>query len=310
MPTPPGETNDNEERTNAPAHRSPESALVPSALSTREAALPPTPEANAAQIALTTGLRKQAAAQQRITQGFHALSGLCAGIVLVCLALLLTGRGDAIILWLMTGKSAPLINGLGIAYAGQALGVGCNLYATAKWRSAVEAIVLKADRQAIAPLIEMFQRPSEREFAAGVLPRLLTRLTAADAPLLTRAHRAALNQFLSESAASLHWNNSPALIAPMMRAILRAYEQVGDSEAIPIVERLANGAGYARRSVATRRAAQECLPFLRERGPNETLRQNLLRASSVTQDPPEMLLRSAAFRPDQSPEELLRSAES
>ena len=250
----------------------------------------------AAQKALLASLRKQAAAQRRCLRAAQWLWGTCAAGILLSLALLAADdtRSFPEYIW-------PV-------YLTQAVGVLCaTLAGIARQRTALK-IVRKADRQALGPLIEMFHYRDERDFAGRILPGLLTRLTASDAPLLLVRHREILNQFLSESAASLFFRNPDDMVKPMLKAILRAYEQVGDSAAIPIVERLANGGGGAKHNLEIRQAARECLPFLRQRGPNEIQRQYLLRASFSEDFAPQTLLRSAAFKPENSPEELLRPA--
>ena len=138
-----------------------------------------------------------------------------------------------------------------------------------------------------------------------MLPRMLIGVQASDAPLFTLRHRAMLNVYLDSKRLG-----ATSIVSECMLAILKAYEQVGDSEAVPVVERLANGEGYAKRDKAIQQAAQNCLPFLYERGENETQRQTLLRASQPAANAPVTLLRPASAAPATAPNQLLRPASS
>lgn len=80
--------------------------------------------------------------------------------------------------------------------------------------------------------------------------------------------------------------------ADLILAILRALEQVGDEKALPAVERLVEIEPYHK----VGRAAEACLPALRQRVEQARLAQTLLRPASAPNAPSEVLLRPAGPR--------------
>lgn len=125
-----------------------------------------------------------------------------------------------------------------------------------------------AEKRTAPLLIELeglasFQRLGDIRKA---LTALLPDLTAADADLLTDAHRARLHHSLSRAGVS----------EPVYQiAILQALAHIGNATSIQVVQRLAN----SRFGSPVRDAARECLPLLRRR----ILEQgdSLLRASAA-----------------------------
>lgn len=86
-------------------------------------------------------------------------------------------------------------------------------------------------------------------------------------------------------------------------AILKALEQIGDAKAIPHVERIIAGPV----TPPVRRAAEECLPYLRLRAEQEQQAQTLLRASTAVEVAmPETLLRPAQGAVSSDTSQLLR----
>jgi hypothetical protein len=127
------------------------------------------------------------------------------------------------------------------------------------------------------------------------LIRLLPRLQASDAPLLSPHQRACLNRALQGREVGL------------ILAILKAWEQVGDSKAIPDVQYLAEGRGEGRWYPSVRRAAKECLPALKQSAERQQIGSQLLRASEGDLTSGDALLRPVqAHSPTESPEQLLR----
>ena len=151
-----------------------------------------------------------------------------------------------------------------------------------------------------------FQKKKKQAVFAA-LNSLLTQMKASDAPILTPALRRTLNLWLmnANSGALSHARYDAFFVA-----ILKAFEQVGDSSAIPAVSRLAKMQGRTRRRKALKQAAIECLPMLRANcGEVETAR-TLLRASQSEVTDPDTLLRPASGSGQADAAELLRGADS
>jgi hypothetical protein len=133
------------------------------------------------------------------------------------------------------------------------------------------------------------------EFAMKPLTRLLPRLQASDAHLLNQNRRAALLSRLKTTA-----NTEFAI------SILKAYEQIGTEVELSAVEKLADGKGLAKKKREVQQAAQECLSYLRVRVEAQRAQQTLLRASSATGTPADVLLRPASGVMETPPDQLLR----
>jgi hypothetical protein len=160
-------------------------------------------------------------------------------------------------------------------------------------------LVNAEDLRIVGPLAEMvvFQSGGGASaMASYLLTRLLPRLQASDAGLLNANQRACLYRSLTTVT-----NNPDYLIAA-----LKALEQIGDGEALPAVERLAEGRQRTAGAERVQAAARECLPYLRLRADKARASQTLLRASSASDTPPKLLLRPAQSRDDAEPEHLLR----
>ncbi|HZT42838.1 MAG TPA: hypothetical protein VFA07_11790 [Chthonomonadaceae bacterium] len=153
------------------------------------------------------------------------------------------------------------------------------------------------DVRVVGPLAEeLASLEQDIRFAAErALISLLPRLRATDADLLNTDQRHCLYYALSGTRQI--W---------LKIAILKALEQVGDSEAIPYVERLAAGEGAAEWSPEVRQAAIDCLPYLQERTRQESTRQTLLRSADLAGAAAETLLRSAGETQETDPQQLLR----
>ena len=105
--------------------------------------------------------------------------------------------------------------------------------ASQRAQTSVLAISRFDDVRAIGPLAEALEFPDRdiRPIVRKALIHLLPRLKASDAALLNAGQRACLNRAL--------WGGNTELTL----AILKAWEQVGDADAIPDVEQLARGPG-------------------------------------------------------------------
>ncbi len=159
----------------------------------------------------------------------------------------------------------------------------------------------------VGPLIELLVAQTagfgslDLNMIYTALIELLPRLQASDSHYLSEEQRSALNRMLTNR---LGLSKSQAI--SLRIAILKAYEQVGDTNALPVVQRLAEGAGPGKdRSI--REAAQQCLPYLQQRADQESASRQLLRAADATGTTPESLLRPATESSDTTPEQLLRA---
>jgi hypothetical protein len=146
------------------------------------------------------------------------------------------------------------------------------------------ALAAYQDARAVDALVTaMTTGPAEtRRPARDALTRLLPRLRPADSPHVSRASRHRLNDMLV--------NN---VQADFVLAILASWEQVGDFEAIPYVERLANGEGAAGGVTNVREAARAALPTIRESAKRMAISGVLLRPADSGDDGA-ALLRPAA----------------
>ena len=132
----------------------------------------------------------------------------------------------------------------------------------------------------------------------AALTHLLPRLQATDAHLLNVAQRARLNHELGRGKLSLH----PAWCGPQQAemqaafdvAILKAWEQVGDENALPVVQKLAAQRAGTPAQKRVQQAAKSCLPYLETRAGEQRATQTLLRAADLPTTNGDVLLRAAA----------------
>ena len=165
----------------------------------------------------------------------------------------------------------------------------------AKWLAQLE------DVRAVGFLTEALQwKDAEiRASATYGLTLLLPRAKQSDTRYLTLKHRQILlSQF-----------NRVEPSSKFLLAILKAMEQVGGAEALPVVSRLARGEGRLRNDTVLVAAARECLPYLTARAEGRELRDTLLRSSSAAEVAPETLLRPAPATSEEPANELLRPRE-
>lgn len=177
---------------------------------------------------------------------------------------------------------------------------------TRKQKAAARALAHYDDVRGVGLLTEVLGFKADRLLRADVEPalvRLLPRLQATDASLLSAEQRAVLNNILAGRSAS-------SKNTELTLAILRAMEQVGDEKALPVVTKLAAEGGCSAQSRAVvQNAAQECLPYLQSRVESKRVGEQLLRASSgdAGATAPEQLLRPASGTGETPPEQLLRA---
>jgi hypothetical protein len=182
---------------------------------------------------------------------------------------------------------------------------------------AASALSRISDKRAVNVLALAYQSgdDSTRKVAAEGLIRLLPLMTASDARLVDDRGMSALISILNRR----HLNSQLVL------AVLRALQQIGDARAIPAVEKLCTmpkpvnaiahyvdqwfraGMGAQLRKITE--AAEECLPYLRQRAEQERLRNTLLRPAERPDNDKDILLRPASTAAPQNDELLVRPVE-
>ena len=174
-------------------------------------------------------------------------------------------------------------------------GIVANLPRGTVWLDA-EGIASLGGAQAVAPLFSALQSPlfaNQKQAIQAALTALLPQMKASDARLMTPACRRVIHGWLTirpvEIGVKSHHND-------LRVAALKALEQVGDSQDIPVVEQVAITKHRAPDFERVRRAALDCLPMLRANcGGVETAR-TLLRASQSEDVRPDTLLRPPPVR--------------
>ncbi len=167
----------------------------------------------------------------------------------------------------------------------------------------LRSIMQEEDVEAVGRIAEAVLWPDEKIRAAAMsaLVRVLPKLKASDAGILTSTQRTCLNGLLDRTTA----RERPDVVV----ALLRALEQVGDMSAVPYVRSLANMPDATARMATVREAARECLPVLLERARQNTDPQVLLRPAEQPAAPEEMLVRPVMPGPVAEDAMLLRPAD-
>jgi hypothetical protein len=167
----------------------------------------------------------------------------------------------------------------------------------AETKKALKSAANLEDIRLVGPLVELlkFEDAGIKRLAGETLIKLLPRLKASDAFLLNTTQRALLCKALMAR-----------VNAESFRiAILKAFEQVGDSTCLATVQRLADGEIANEAEARVRDAARECVPYLQARLEQEKAAQSLLRPSAAGHSS-ETLLHPVAASPTE-PALLLRS---
>jgi hypothetical protein len=180
------------------------------------------------------------------------------------------------------------------------------LVAMRKMKTLLKELIQIDDIRVVGPLFEALVtsnnlREDDQDRAIYyALERLLPRMQASDAVLLTAKQRRALYQILVKKSLPMGHRQQAAF----RLTILKALEQIGDSAAVPFVEALTKAEAYLDYQIAVREAAQACLPFLRQRAEQAAVGNTLLRASG---DPAvDNLLKPATGIPANDAQQLLR----
>lgn len=187
-------------------------------------------------------------------------------------------------------------------YAGAATGIA--MAAAAAWASTplqrrlTVLLTQMDDPHLVGPLTDALDRQefSSRRAAVAALVRLLPYLTREHARGLTPERRTRLCKTLAGDSAEL------------AGAVLEAAVRTGDTSCYPLVERLAEGKGLARKHSGLREAARKALPELAALREQERQASSLLRPA----DAPDAatLLRPAPGVPSDDASSLLRPADS
>ncbi|MCW3054379.1 MAG: hypothetical protein JWN14_3549 [Chthonomonadales bacterium] len=154
---------------------------------------------------------------------------------------------------------------------------------------------------ALPPLIELleFPNPVVRNAILPPIIRMLSRLGSPDAHRLTFVHRTALARILSTP-------DAYKFPVAFFMVVLQTFEQIGDSQLLPVVSWLAQGKGMAGQHPPILDAARRCHAHLYERLRRHQAHDTLLRPSSFA-EAPHILLRPVTSVPDTAPHELLRA---
>lgn len=152
------------------------------------------------------------------------------------------------------------------------------------------------DVRIVGPLAEALEMGDKnlKATAEEALIQQLPRLQASDAHLLDDDQRAILRRAVKGENRIL------------VLAILKAWEQVGDSKAIPEVEQLVAGGYKVGNNAEIQAAAKDCLSHLRILAEQERASQLLVRAAESPTDASHILLRPAHDVGDNSPDRLVR----
>ncbi len=135
-----------------------------------------------------------------------------------------------------------------------------------------------------------------------VIP-LLQQLKASDSYLLTRAHRHHLHAWLRAESQGVRVSEESL---KLKLAALKALEQIGNKDSIPVVQRLADMKPRTDLHRQLKEAALECLPYLEARLGIDSAKTTLLRGSTPEISPQDTLLRPATDKPSTHTDELLR----
>ncbi len=182
-------------------------------------------------------------------------------------------------------------------------------------REIASVLANQDDVRSVGALIDSLSLEDGRmhEIAIDGLIRLLPRLKASDATLLTAVQRTRLCHILSLPAEKPLFSDIGYVFRranekdiELRVAILAALEQIGDRSALPIVVRLANGKAKTAGQRRIQEAAQACLPALQLLTRLEGDPLTLLRASDAANTAPGTLLRAAQGVAQTPPGELLR----
>ncbi len=202
--------------------------------------------------------------------------------------------------------SKPVTNGLYLATVFIIASV-CSLFAL-QYGATTGALARVADIRMVGPFIDRLHTERKigiqtRRGLRQALIQLLPRLKASDASLLTVRQKGRLARHLAQLVRFQRDQEFQVVI-------LRAQEQVGDAQAIPVVESIIRHRPHRASQEQVHWAAVECLPYLRQRTQDETVRHTLLRPTGQSEEVGGQLLRPAEGITEVDARELLRADKS
>ena len=210
----------------------------------------------------------------------------------------------------MSGGRSWLYWGLLLIVAGIALvsgalfGLTYRLALNVRQQEIAHALAEINDMRAIGPLIEaMSYEGAQAAVVRDTLIRLLYRVTPSNAGTISPPRRLALYSMLNESVMNDHAK------AALCGAILTAMEQMGDRDALPYVQRLAQSSPWTPAQHAVCKRANECLMYWNASMAQARTGTTLLRASASPTDSPQILLRPADTNDADAHSQLLRPAD-
>jgi hypothetical protein len=183
-------------------------------------------------------------------------------------------------------------------------------------RSTAETVARDGNVQTIGALLDVLSLddPPSRVVAVRALNRLLPTLKASDGVVLTGAQRQRLTYYLSRGVENPLYKNTAEVFHPadgqavdLRVAILKAFEQIGDSRSLSYVEKLAAGSGRTAGQRRVKQAAMDCLPFAQQLAAKDRESHSLLRPSGDGIDTDQMLLRPASNAQASAEDLLLRA---
>jgi len=196
--------------------------------------------------------------------------------------------------WLTAGRSAGIVP-LFLALLCILIG---GLTVPQSHHHALDALLPIADARAIGPLLDLLPAAyaGKRKAILSLLIHLLPQLQDRDTALLQPSHRSQLRSALLEG--DFQQENEYLL------AILKAIAQIGNSDDLAVVSRIAIGQSDSWQERQVREAARACLPRLRAHVEQLKHRDMLLRPAFAVA--PEELLHPAIAESDPNPTQLLR----
>jgi hypothetical protein len=147
-----------------------------------------------------------------------------------------------------------------------------------RYHRTTQALAQMDDVRMVGPLIDRLHTERRigirtRRVIRKALIRLLPRLKASDTGLLTPSQKGRLARHLAQLARFQQDKEFHVVI-------LRALQQIGDAQAIPVVENIIRHRPCWAGQDQVHAEAVECLPFLLQRAQEENVRDTLLRATS------------------------------
>jgi len=170
--------------------------------------------------------------------------------------------------------------------------------AALKYNRAIYLLTHCSAPEAVGPLIDVLRLPDITAYVPLALCKTLPHLQTEHSSLLNRKQRDSLMRLLTEP--------DPDSL-DLQRSTVLALANIGDAQALPILEQLASGAWGAGESLELREDARSAFVAIQERIHPGYAGRDLLRASDAPAVSPDGLLRPTTSGAETPPEELLRA---